>query len=335
MEKQSGEFREASLMGTPIRDLKLRIEGTALEKTLLDFQGELHACGILKVVPRFYLSTEWGVAFGTVAIAIPFYLAHPKLKSVQRRRAGLIEGLDAADVLRYIRHEMGHVVNYAYKLYERQDWVQNFGSITQPYLEDYRPEPFSQRYVTHLPGWYAQKHPDEDWAETFAVWMAGDWQRIYARLPIALAKLEFCDSVVKQVAGIDPIVTACDPDEDVGQLTISVDQYYGSQPAVEDAVPPGLDGALRAVFERLPGEPCKKPAAELIRSLEYPLLDSIYRWTGHFPERTRPLIHHLANRAEALGLCYGPESESQAVVAFTALVATLAASYVYRGTYVP
>ena len=79
---------------------------------------------------------------------------------------------------------MGHVVNYAYRLYEEEDWVKHFGSITQPYLEAYRPEPFSRRFVRHLPGWYAQKHPDEDWSETFAVWMTPhlDWRREYARL---------------------------------------------------------------------------------------------------------------------------------------------------------
>ena len=59
---------------------------------------------------------------------------------------------------------MGHVVNYAYRLYDDEEWVKLFGSMTQPYLEDYRPSPFSRRYVRHLPGWYAQKHPDEDWS---------------------------------------------------------------------------------------------------------------------------------------------------------------------------
>jgi hypothetical protein len=111
------------------------------------------------------------VPFGTVSIAIPFYLARTELTNLHRDRHGHVEGTSRSDILRYLRHEMGHVVNYAYQLYEQEEWVKHFGSITQPYEEEYRPEPFSRRFVRHLPGWYAQKHPDEDWAETFAVWM--------------------------------------------------------------------------------------------------------------------------------------------------------------------
>src|ERR1700749_797246 len=154
-------FHEAHLAARPIRDLGLDIAGTRLQPLVDAFRGELAACGVTGVVPRFYLSTEWGVSFGTIAIAIPFYLARPELAELHAARTGMVEGFDAAELLRYLRHEMGHVVNYAYKLYERRDWVQAFGAITQPYLEEYRPQPFSRRFVRHLPGWYAQKHPDE------------------------------------------------------------------------------------------------------------------------------------------------------------------------------
>src|SRR5439155_13267630 len=141
---------------------------------------------------------------------------------------GHIEGLSRADILRYLRHEMGHVVNYAYKLYDDKEWVKLFGSITQPYLEDYRPQPFSRRYVRHLPGWYAQKHPDEDWAETFAVWLTPglDWKTDYAAWPGALAKLEFCDRLMKEVRDKDPVVTAADLDGDVSQISQSIDEYF-------------------------------------------------------------------------------------------------------------
>src|SRR6185312_7389645 len=122
---------------------------------------------------------------------------------------GHIEGLSRADTLRYLRHEMGHVINYAYKLFDEEAWVKLFGSITQPYLEDYRPQPFSRRYVRHLPGWYAQKHPDEDWAETFAVWMTPDhdWQADYADWPVARAKLDYCDRTLAALADQEPLVT--------------------------------------------------------------------------------------------------------------------------------
>ena len=187
-------FRESNLFGAPIRDLGLKIEGTRLAPVIDEFRAELAQRGITRVVPRFHLSTEWGVPFGTVVIGIPFYLAHPELTALHGEQVGHIEGFNHADILRYLRHEMGHVINYAYKLYDLEAWVKLFGSITQPYREEYRPQPFSRRFVRHLPGWYAQKHPDEDWSETFAVWMTPgrDWRADYAQLPTALAKLEFC-----------------------------------------------------------------------------------------------------------------------------------------------
>ena len=123
---------------------------------------------------------------------------------------------------------MGHVVNYAYRLYDEEEWVKQFGSITQPYAEEYRPEPFSRRYVRHLPGWYAQKHPDEDWSETFAVWMTPglDWRKEYSGWPVAAAKLAYCDRTMAALRDRDPMVTNVELDEDVGEIEYSLDHYY-------------------------------------------------------------------------------------------------------------
>src|SRR5574338_969388 len=133
MAADPARFHESTLWSTPIRDLGLTSEGTRLEPILAEFDAELAGAGLTRVRPRFYLSTEWGVPFETVAIAIPFYLAHPELTALHAERVGLVEGFDRADILRYLRHEMGHVVNYAYRLYDEEEWVKQFGSITQPY----------------------------------------------------------------------------------------------------------------------------------------------------------------------------------------------------------
>jgi hypothetical protein len=221
-------FHEAKLGSTRLQDLGLALTGSPLEPILKEFETELQRRGIRRLRARFYLSTEWGVPFGTVAIAIPFYLARSDLTALHAKRAGYVEGSSRWDILRYLRHEMGHVVNYAYRLYEQQEWIKHFGSITQPYEEDYRPEPFSRRYVRHLNGWYAQKHADEDWSETFAVWMTPgqDWRAEYAGWPEALAKLHFCDNTMAVLGERDPLVTAVELDEDVQQLAYSVDQFY-------------------------------------------------------------------------------------------------------------
>jgi hypothetical protein len=326
----------------PIREIGLQIAGTPLEPVLTEFRDELGRAGIRRLKPRFYLSDEWGVPFGTTAIAIPFYLARADLLGLHAEQAGFIEGAGRAELLRYLRHEMGHVVNYAYKLYEREDWVKQFGSIDQPYEEEYRPEPFSRRFVRHLPGWYAQKHPDEDWAETFAVWMTPglDWRAEYADWPGALAKLIYCERVMAELVERDPVVSDTSLDEDVSELGYSLEEYYRPSPPAEIDLPPGLNGALRTIFED-PGEPegaagaPRRPASVLIRRLERELMASVYRWTGHFPERTRVLLRCLAERADQLHQVYPEGREAEAVVALSTYVTALAMNHVRHGTYAP
>src|SRR5215204_5987955 len=249
MHAEPSRFQESNLWSTPIRDLGLRIEGTRLEPILAEFERELRNVGITRLKPRWYLSTEWGVPFETIAIAIPFYLARPDLTALHAEKVGHIEGFNRADILRYLRHEMGHVVNYAYRLYDDEEWVKHFGSITQPYSEEYSPEPFSRRYVRHLPGWYAQKHPDEDWAETFAVWMTPglDWKAEYADWPVALAKLRYCDRTLAALADTEPTVTADNLDEDVSELSLSLDEHYQGLDGGLFTAPAGFDGILRSI----------------------------------------------------------------------------------------
>jgi hypothetical protein len=343
MHAEPAQFHESNLWSTPIRDLGLTIEGTRLEPILAEFTEELRRVGISRVRPRFYLSTEWGVPFETVAIAIPFYLARPDLTALHAERVGHVEGFDRADILKYLRHEMGHVINYAYRLYDQEEWVKQFGSITQPYFEEYRPEPFSRRYVRHLPGWYAQKHPDEDWSETFAVWMTPglDWRAEYGGWPVAYGKLTYCSRTMNALRDRDPEVTSSELDEDVGEIEYSLDQYYGRSSDSPGELPPGLDGAIRAIFEDLGSfdrpslDGPLKPAADLIRRLEPELMANVFRWTGHFPERTRVLLRYLAERAAQLEQGYPGEREDSAIIGLTTLVTGLAMNHVQRGSYLP
>jgi hypothetical protein len=343
MAAPSTSFRESNLFGAPIRDLGLSIADTRLEPIIREFEAELLAVGITRLKPRFHLSTEWGVPFQTIVIGIPFYLARPELTALHGEEVGHIEGFNRNDILRYLRHEMGHVVNYAYKLYEQEGWVERYGSITQPYVEDYRPQPFSRRFVRHLPGWYAQKHPDEDWAETFAVWMTPklDWRKEYGDWPTALAKLEFCEATMLRSNALDPLVVAVELDEDVGDLTYSLQQYYKQQPAEAAPAAAGLEGALRAMFDDLAsfeerGEQTEsRPAGPLFRKLERQLMAEVFRWTGHFPEKTRSLMRYLAQRADALQQVYPAKAEADATIDITVLVTSLAMNHVHRGSYFP
>ena len=333
----ASSFRETAQKAVPIRDLGLTIAGTPLEPIVSAFEGELEAVGITKLHPRFYLSTEWGVPYETIAIAIPFYLARPELTVLQAEQACHVEGSGPKDILRYLRHEMGHVVNYAYRLHETKEWVERFGQMTRPYEEEYRPRPFSREFVHHLPGWYAQKHPDEDWAETFAVWVTPglDWRTQYGKWPGAMRKLEYCDRTLTEVMGKDPVLTTTELDGDVASLSMSLEQYYRDSMGVLSESPQELDGMLSTVFADTEKNGIRLAASDLIRKLERELPASVFQWTGHMPERTRWLLDALAERADSLSITYRVDQADGLTIALTSLVTALAMNWLQSGKYVP
>src|SRR5512142_34466 len=194
------EYRERErreLLGKRISDLGLRIEGSPVEEIVRELYRELDARG-LAFHPPVYLSDQWGCPDGIPLIGVPFYLADRRLARLEEEFAVEVEG--EADSMTFLRHECGHAFNYAYCLYDEPEWRKLFGPYSRPYRERFRVDPLSRDYVRHILGWYAQKHPDEDFAETFAVWLTPglDWRRQYAGWP-ALKKLEYVDQTMQAI----------------------------------------------------------------------------------------------------------------------------------------
>jgi hypothetical protein len=167
----------------------------------------------------------------------------------------------------------------------------------------------------------------------------GDWRERYAGWSGALAKLEYCDRKMAELADREPLVSEVELDEDVGELSVSVEQYYRGFADDADDLPAGLEGSLRAMFEdwshpdsSVDSVP-RVPASELIRRLERPLMADIYRWSGHFPEATRSLLRRLALRADELKQVYPQDRELEVATALTTFVTSLACNYVHRGSY--
>jgi hypothetical protein len=329
-------FHETHRAATPIRELGLTIVGSQLEPLVARVRGELHRLGFVRLAPRFYLSTEWGVPFGTIAVAIPFYLARADLVAHHGERTGHVEGTSDAEILRYLRHELGHVVNYAYRLHEDPRWTALFGPIDRPYVEEYRPEPFSRRYVRHLPGWYAQKHPDEDWAETFAVFLGRGRAALeeYASWPLVREKLDYVAHVTSEIGDRPPLVVDDTLDEDAAEIEASVDEFYRALAEPETAELP-LAATIAALFDDLRVDGEGASLGSLVRALERPLIAEVYRWTGHFPEHTRRLLRHLAARAEAVDARYARDRDREATSAIASYVTSLAMNHVHRGVYAP
>ncbi len=172
----------------------MQIEGTWLQPLLERVYEEIIERGI-RLRPAAWVSDEWASPDGIAGIQIPFYVLHPRLRALEQRMMHYVEGGGKREALRLIRHEMGHAVQHAWALQRRADWRRVFGHA-RPYPDEYRPNPSSRNYVQHLPGWYAQSHPAEDFAETFAVWLnpTSGWRRQYAGWR-ALRKLEYVDEL--------------------------------------------------------------------------------------------------------------------------------------------
>jgi hypothetical protein len=103
--------------------------------------------------------------------------------------------------------------------------------------------------VLHLGHWYAQSHPVEDFAETFAVWLQprARWRRDYADWP-ALAKLEYVDALMAEVAGRRPRRASRREVESVRHSARTLSAHYEHKTAryvLEDG---RHDRALRRMF---------------------------------------------------------------------------------------
>ena len=304
METRPAEWdaERGQLLGRRISDLGLEIAGTRVERLVIRLYDELAARKI-SFRPPVYLSDQWGCPDGTPLIGVPFYLADARLERIEAEYAGAVEGDEEA--MRYLRHEAGHAINYAFHLYERPDFGELFGDYGTPYRERYAANPLSRAHVRHILGWYAQKHPDEDFAETFAVWLtpAMDWRTDYAGWD-AMRKLEWMDRVMREVASLSPDVPESTEDDlPVSAMHWTVGEHYSDD---DDAFPLGdgrqFDGDLLRVFARPTEAPTGDAAVRFLASHEGELVTRIAYWTGEGPGAVRALVRVLEERAAQLDL---------------------------------
>jgi hypothetical protein len=321
----------AELLGRRISDLGLEIKGTRVERLVEQLYAELRAKG-LRFRPPVYLSDEWGCPDGTPLIGVPFYLADPRLERIEAEMSLHVE--DDQEAMRYLRHEAGHAFNYAFELYQRPDWRETFGAFAAPYRDRYGANPFSRDHVRHILGWYAQKHPDEDFAETFAIWLTPglDWRREFAGWP-ALLKLEYVDRVMREVSALDPELPPVEEDDlPVEAMRYSVAEHYEE---MREAVPiedeKQFDADLRQIFVQRDDAPGGEDAGLFLRRHRHEIITRVAFWTSEHPSVVRSLVDVLQQRASALGLRVG-SLEAATLVEFTAFATAVV--MMYRNTHV-
>jgi hypothetical protein len=297
------------LLDLRLCDLGLRIEGTWLEECIERLYEELDARGIV-LAPRCWLSDEWFSPTRVPGIAIPFYLAHPRLVALERRQMYEVEGGTRRECMQLLRHETGHALQVAYQLHRRRRWQQIFGRSSEPYPDHYRPNPASKHYVLHLDAWYAQSHPDEDFAETFAVWLRprSDWRRQYAHWP-ALRKLEYVDGLVRELADQRPLVRGRRTPHSLPQLRLTLRSYYeAKRERYYVGYPRSYDRDLQRLFVSSREAPGGETAAAFLRRNRRELRELVSRWTGEYQFTVDQVLKEMIGSCRALKLrAVGPK----------------------------
>jgi hypothetical protein len=319
------------LLKMRICDLKVQIPGSELEARIARFHRELGEKGIV-LKPLCYLGDEWFCAEGAANIAIPFYLAHPRLKRLEEKMMMEVEGGTEAWCMRLLRHEMGHVMNHAYLLAKDKEWQKIFGPPSLEYSESFRARPYSKRFVRHLEGWYAQSHPEEDFSETLAIWLTPevDWRSQYRGWK-ALDKLEYVDRMMAKLAGQKPLVLARSHLSEASRLRSRLDAYYKKRRKLyAQDFPEFFDADLKKLFAAASSAPDAERAAVFLRRSRKPMLGAVAAWTGEPKFTVDRLLRALTERCAALDLRVRSDSAGLEVAAY---LATLAAHYRMTGKF--
>ena len=324
-EKAPVEVQE--ILSKPIQQLGLKLEGSPLERFVQQLYQELEAKGLKKFRPKCYLTDEWGCPNMEPVIGIPFYLADPKL---QRLESAMNDIEDARQIMMYLRHEAGHAFNYAYALFKTEEWRACFGPFRRPYRDNYKPVPFSRQFVRHMEGWYAQKHPDEDFAETFAVWLTprSNWRQRYKGWG-AMKKLLYMDRMGRKLGDVAPVKSVGQTDVTVAEMEQTVEEFYrqihvDESPMIVDLA---LDSDLTDIFPAPEEDEETRSAALLLREHRRTVIDKVNYWTGVRRTLVRTLVMTIEKRLAELELVAVRTRSRNQMVELTVYITTLAMTF--------
>ncbi|MCK4414867.1 MAG: putative zinc-binding metallopeptidase [Candidatus Eisenbacteria sp.] len=319
------------LLDLRLCDLGLAIEGTMLEQRITRLHAEL-AQRDLTFRPHLWLSDDWFTPDRMTGSAIPFYLAHPRLIRLERSLIGEAEGSTQSWCMKLLRHETGHAIDHAFRLTRRRRRQQLFGRSSLSYPRYYRPNPYSRRHVQHLEYWYAQSHPDEDFAETFAVWLQprSQWRRRYQAWPQALHKLEYVDELMQELAGRRPLVRTRTRVEPIATLRKTLrEHYHRKRGAYSLEHPNTYDRDLDRLFSRSRGRGGREPAPAFIRRYRREILDTASLWAGDHGYLLDHVLKDMIGRCRELRL-FVNGSERRTKVDFTIVLVKHTVESLYR-----
>lgn len=306
-------------------DLGLQIETSPVKSCIDQLYTELANRG-LRFRPHCWFGEEWFSPDGIPGVGIPFYLGHRRLKRLEQSLMFEVEGGTARSCMKLLRHEAGHALDSAWRLHTRKSWHRLFGNFKKPYPDYYSPRPQSKHYVLHLDWWYAQSHPSEDFAETFAVWLKpqSTWRRDYRDWP-ALKKLEYVDELMASISRRAPVTRTRLCVEPVSRLKKTLREHYQQRRQNYGIdVPELFDADLRRLFSHQPSSGRRKTAAALLRKLQPELSRLCARWTGEYPYAIAQIMQEMILRCRELKLYVDrPEEQVKLDIAIFLSVQTL------------
>jgi hypothetical protein len=321
------------LLELPMRDLGVSLEGTELEQRIAEIDAELELRG-LRFRPHYWLSDEWFTPDGIPGVAIPFYLAHPRLAKLELAQMLEVEGGDPDSCLRILRHEVGHAIDNAYQIRRRPTRRRVFGTPATPYPEYYTPKPYSKSFVQHLDHWYAQSHPDEDFAETFAVWLDPQsmWATRYAGWPVE-RKLHYMDRLMRQLAHQRPTVTSKRQIDPLGRLRKTLGDHYRRKREHYGLDHPDFyDSDLRNLFSDSPQYAKNLPAARFVRRIRREARMTVASFTDSYQYTIDQLLEKIIERCRELNLRL-MESEESTRTDFLVFLTVQTMNYLHSGRH--
>lgn len=323
---------EEDLLKLRICDLPLSIKGAWFESCVEELYSELQNKGMI-FKPVCYLADEWLAPDQEPVIGIPFFLAHPSLMKLEKKMMLDVEGETKQWFMKLLRHEAGHTVNYAYKLFKRRKWQKVFGRFSKEYTNTYRFRPYSRNFVRHLEDYYAQYHPDEDFAETFAVWLAPDtdWQTQYKGWK-ALGKLKYVHDLMQKIRGKEPLVKSGKKYWQAQRLTSTLGNYYKrKRHFYAEDFHDFHDANLRRIFTEKTQETAAAPVAYMmIKKYRKNIISTVSKWTGEKKYIIDDLLKNLIVRCKDLDLV-SIDHEPLSILKISTYITTLMMNYMYTG----
>ncbi len=326
-------WSDEQLLEMRLCDLGLSIEGTDIEQRIARLEAELKARGI-RFRPRYWLSDEWFTPDGVPGIAIPFYLAHPRLARLELAQMLEVEGGDPDSCLGILRHEAGHAIDNAYQLRRRPTRRRLFGHPATPYPEYYTPKPYSKSYVQHLDHWYAQSHPDEDFAETFAVWLdpKSMWPGRYAGWP-ARRKLEYMDRLMRELARARPVVKSKRQVDRLSRLRKTLREHYQKKREHYGLDHPDFyESDLRNLFSDARAYAKNPSAALFVRKIRKEVRSTVASFTDSYQYTIDQLLEKIVERCRELNLRLS-DSEEATKIDFIVFLTVQTMNYLHSGRH--